>query len=72
MRFALLICAFYLGFALPMELALFALERWKGGVLFGFTSWWGWVVFSAAIWLVSTSLAFRIVRSWIRAKLGGT
>ena len=41
MRFALLICAFYLGFALPMELALFALARWKGGVLFGFTSWLG-------------------------------
>jgi hypothetical protein len=68
MRLALLSCAFYLGFALALELALVLLSRWKGSAEFYFTSW-GWTVFSGAIWLVSTSLAFRIVRSWIHARL---
>ena len=68
MRLALLSCAFYLGLALALELALFLLARWKGSAGFFFTSW-GWTLFSVAIWLVSTSIAFRIVRGWIHAKL---
>ena len=67
-RTALLSCAFYLGFVLAIELALIAVARWKGsaGLLF---DGWSWALFSGVIWLVSTSLAFRIVRSWIHARL---
>lgn len=66
MKLALLSCAFYLGFALIVELANIG-ARMKGLDLH-LTSL-GWTVFSGAIWLVSTSVAFRIVASGIRARL---
>ena len=64
MKLALLRCAFYLGIALAAELALFALALWKNGSAIFFT-WWGWAAWSGAAWLVSTSLAFRLVASGI-------
>ena len=66
MRLALLSCAFYLGFALIVELTFIGVLR--KGLDLHLTSW-GWTVFSGAIWLVSTSIAFRIVASGIRARL---
>jgi hypothetical protein len=68
MKIALLSCALYLGFALVAELAVVATLFWKDDVLIGF-KWWGWTVWSGAIWLLCTSLAFRIVVSGIRTKL---
>jgi hypothetical protein len=67
-RTALLSCAFYLGFVLAGELAIIAVARWKGSAGLYFHGW-SWALFSGVIWLVSTSLAFRVVASWIRAKL---
>jgi hypothetical protein len=67
-RAAVLSCAFYLGFMLVVELALIAVARWKGSAGLIFTGW-SWAVFSGAIWLGSTSIAFRIVERWIRARL---
>jgi hypothetical protein len=68
MKLALLSCAFYLGFALAAELEFFAVTLWKDSVGIFFT-WWGWAAWSGAVWLVSTSLAFRLVFGGIRAKL---
>ena len=70
MKVALLSCAFYLCFALVAELTFFALALWKDGFMYGFRSW-GWAISSSLVWLLSTSLAFRIVVSGIRAKLNG-
>jgi hypothetical protein len=64
MKLALLSCAIYLGLALIAELALFGLMYWKDGVFVSFT-WWGWTVLSSAAWLVSTTLAFRLVMAGI-------
>jgi hypothetical protein len=69
MKIALLSCAFYFGFALVAELAFFATLLWKDDVFIGF-KWWGWTVWSGAIWLFCTSLAFRLVVSGIRVKIG--
>jgi len=66
MRLALVSCVLYLGFALIVELAFVAARR-KGLDIHLHSL--GWTVFSGAIWLVSTSIAFRIVASWIHAKL---
>jgi hypothetical protein len=68
MKTAVLSCAFYLAFVLAVELALIGITRWKGsvGILF---NGWSWALFSGIIWLVSTSMAFRIVANWIRARL---
>ena len=68
MKIALLSCAFYLGFTLIAELALFGLMSWKDSVSVFFTSW-GWAVWSGAAWLICTSLAFRLVVAGIRAKI---
>jgi hypothetical protein len=68
LRTALLSCAFYLGFVLVVELTLVAVARWKGSAGLFFNGW-SWALFSGLIWLVSTSLAFRIIANWIRAKL---
>ena len=67
-KLALLSCAFYLGFVLIAELAFFAVTLWKDDVGIYFT-WWGWAAWSSAAWLLSTSLAFYIVFSGIRAKI---
>jgi hypothetical protein len=67
MKVALLSCAFYLGIAVVVELAFFALALWKDSVGYFFT-WWGWAAWSGAAWLVSTRLAFRLVVSGIRAQ----
>jgi hypothetical protein len=67
MKLALLSCGFYLAIALVAELVVFAIALWKD-VAIGYT-WWGWAVWSGAVWLVCTSLAFRLVVSGIRAKL---
>jgi hypothetical protein len=69
MKLALLSCAFYLGFALVVELAFFAVTLWKDSVGIFFT-WWGWAAWSGAAWVVSTSLAFRIVMAGIRVRIG--
>jgi len=69
MKLALLSCAFYLGFALAVELAFFAIMLWKDSVGIFFT-WWGWAEWSGAAWLVSTSIAFRLVVGGIRARIG--
>jgi hypothetical protein len=53
---------------LVVELVFIAVARWKGSAALIFNGWsWAW--FSGMIWLVSTSIAFRIVKSWIHAKL---
>ncbi len=68
MKLAVLSCAFYLGIALLAELAFFLITLWKDS--FGvFFTWWGWAIWSSAVWLLSTSLAFRIFWGAIRAKL---
>jgi hypothetical protein len=69
-KIALWTCAFYLGFWLAAELAYLATVRWKGsgagGVIFNL---WSWVLVSGIVWLVSTSLAYRVVASGIRPNL---
>lgn len=67
-RTAVLSCAFYLGFMLALQLALIIWASWKGGAFLGFSGW-SWAVFSGVVWLISTSIAFRIVAGWIRARL---
>jgi len=66
-KLAVLTCAFYLGIALLAELAFFLVIWWNDGIGIFFT-WWGWALWSGAAWLVSTSLAFRLVWGGIRAK----
>lgn len=68
LRTALLSCVFFLGFVLVIQLALVVVARWKGsaGLIF---NGWSWAVFSGVIWLISTSLAFRIFAKWLRAQL---
>ena len=68
LKLAALSCAIYLGIALLAELAFFLLTIWKDSVGLFFT-WWGWVLWSGAAWLVSTTLALRIVWTGIRAKV---
>jgi len=68
MKLAVLSCAFYLGIALLAELAFFLLMAWKDSFGASFTGW-GWAICSGAAWLLSTSLAFRLVVAGIRAKL---
>lgn len=68
LKVAFLSCAFYLVLAAAAELVFFAIALWKDSVAYFFT-WWGWAIWSGAVWLLSTSLAFRIVVSGIRAKL---
>jgi hypothetical protein len=68
MKLAAFRCAFYLGIALPAELAFFVVDLWQVNIGTFFT-WWGWVVWSGAAWLVSTTLAFRIVWRGIHAKI---
>ena len=59
-KLALVTCAFYIGVAILMDGALFAMAIWKGssGV---FASKIGWVVFFGAVWLVSFLLSWWIV-----------
>jgi hypothetical protein len=66
-KVALLSCVFYLCVALVVEGAFFAVTLWKDSVGIYFT-WWGWAAWSGAVWLPSTSLAFRLVANGIRAK----
>ena len=68
MRTAVLSCVFYLAFMLAIELALIGITRWKGSVALLFHGW-SWVLFSVLIWLISTSIAYRIIANWIRARL---
>ena len=68
MKTAVLSCAFYLTFMLAVELALIGIARWKGSAGLSFHGW-SWTLFSGVIWLISTSVAFRIVADWIRARL---
>jgi hypothetical protein len=68
MKMALLSCAIYLSFALVAQLALIAFAHWKGGGIFLFNGW-SWTLISGAAWLVSTSLAFRLITSGLRARL---
>jgi hypothetical protein len=67
-RLAVLSCAFYLVIALLAELASFAAMFLKHDVGIYFNLW-GWLAWSAAAWLISTSLAFRIVTRGIHAKI---
>ena len=69
-KLSLLSCAFYLGFALLAEAAFYAIGVMKDGFAYAFTSR-GWLVLSGIVWLLSTSAAFRIVSSGIRARLRG-
>lgn len=68
LKIAVVSCALYLGFAIAVQLALYALMLWKGGVFISFTRW-GWTLWSGAVWLIATSVAFHLVASGIRAKL---
>jgi hypothetical protein len=68
MRLAVVSCAFYLVIALLVELAFFAATFWKQDVGIYFNSW-VWVAWSSAAWLISTSLAYRIVTRGIHAKI---
>ena len=68
MKLAVLSCAFYLGIALLVELAFFLITLWKDSFSVFFT-WWGWALWSGVVWLISTSLAFRLAWGGIRAKL---
>ncbi len=67
-KLAVLSCAFYLGVALLAELAFFLLALWKHDFAYSFT-WWGWAICSGTVWLLSTSLAFRMVWAGIRARV---
>jgi hypothetical protein len=70
LKIAVVSCALYLGFAIAAQLAFYALMLWKDGVFISFTRW-GWTILSGAVWLISTSVAFRIVATGIHAKLSG-
>jgi hypothetical protein len=71
MRIAVLSCALYLGFVLLAEFAFFVVTLWKHGfgLLTSWFSWWGWIIWSCAVWILSTSLAYRLVWAGIRAEL---
>ncbi len=63
LRLALLTCAFYLAIAVLTEAAVFVLAGVKGS--FGYMSTrWGWAVWSGVMWLISYTLAWRIVARW--------
>ena len=62
LRLTLSALAFYLAIALPIIIAEFVVEYWKGGFFIGFTGRIGVAVFAAfwgIVWLASFLLAFR-------------
>jgi hypothetical protein len=65
LRLALLTCAFYLAIAVLAEVGVFVAARIKGS--FGYVaSPWGWAVWSGVMWLISYSLAWRVIKAWVR------
>jgi hypothetical protein len=68
-RLAVVTCAIYLGLNLLLEAAVFALALWKGGAGIHFSSRTSMVVFFGAVWLLSFTLAWRIVAAPIFAKI---
>lgn len=67
-KIALVTCAFYLGLNVLLEAALLGLAQWTGiaGVHFHRG---GQYVFFGILWLISFSLAWRIVATPIFAKI---
>jgi len=59
-KLALVTCGFYMLTAIVLEVGLLVLGYVKGGILYG-TSYRVWAVGCAALWLLSFSLAWRIV-----------
>jgi len=67
-KVALVTCAFYLGLNVLLEVGLFGLAQWKGGAGITFTRG-GKYIFFGILWLISYSLAWRIVAAPIFAKI---
>ena len=67
MKLALLTCAFYMGIVFLIEVASVILACLMGG--FGIAGKaWGWGVLCGVIWLISFSLAWRIVDAGMMAR----
>jgi hypothetical protein len=70
-KFALVTCAFYLGIAILIDGATFALAHWKGS--FGLSaSKTGWIFFFGAVWLISFLISWRIVVTPLLARIRTT
>jgi hypothetical protein len=59
-KLALVTCGVYMLTAIVLEVGLLVLVYVKGGIFYG-TSYRVWAVAFAALWLMSFSLAWRIV-----------
>ena len=59
-KLALVTCAFYMLTAIVIEVGILVLTQVCGGVFYG-VSYRAWAVGFAAIWLVSFSLAWRLI-----------
>jgi hypothetical protein len=68
-KVALVTCAFYLGLNVVLEVGFFGLARWKGGVAGIHFTRGGQYIFFGILWLISYSLAWRIVAAPIFARI---
>jgi len=66
-KLALVTCGFYMLAAIILEVGLLVLVQMKGGIMYGI-SYRLWAVGFATIWLVSFSLAWRIVMIPLRGR----
>jgi hypothetical protein len=70
-KLALVTCAFYLGFSILLDAAVFGIALWKGGANVIATKT-GWLVFFGISWLISFLLSWRIVFTPLFARLHRT
>jgi hypothetical protein len=66
-KLALVTCAFYMLTAIVIEVGILVLIHVRSGGIFYGISYRVWVIGFAAIWLVSFSLAWRIIMVPLRA-----
>jgi len=69
-KLALVTCGVYMLTAILLEVGLLVLTHVKGGNFYGI-SYRVWAVGFAALWLISFSLAWRIVMVRLRARFHG-
>ena len=67
-KLAIITCAFYLGFSILLDAALFGIALWKGGASITATKT-GWIVFFGISWLISFLLSWRIVMAPLLARI---
>jgi hypothetical protein len=58
-RMALVTCAVYVGIAVLLEVLLFGISFWKGGIMYSL-NFKVWALIFGVIWFASFALAWRI------------